>query len=387
MCFALVFSGKIEKRRKDNGTMVVDFQKNEQGIISININYNITLSKERKLLEINSSPYSNNILILYIDSVSRNNARRLLKRTMTFFEKFMNYNGDYNEKYPTENFHSFQFFKYYSFKGYTPQNYPLIFFGQKKENNFKIHIVKYLKENGYITSNAIDFCNNDPSRIYHNYTLEESFDHKFTICDPNIDSLSINTIRCCYGKPFINYPYEYTEQFWRKYSKNRKYSSIITNDGHEGTLNILKFADDFIYNFLNNLYNDNLLKDTSIFLISDHGASMPSIYYLYDFYYVEKYLPMLYVIINDRKNIKYEEQYKYMNENQQTFITAYDIYNTLGHLILGDKYIFINNKTQENDTLKTEYGTSLFNKINQKDRFPQKYSVLDNIDISICKKY
>ena len=76
-----------------------------------------------------------------------------------------------------------------------------------------------------------------------------------------------------------------------------------------------------------------------------------------------------------------------MNENQQTFITAYDIYNTLGHLILGDKYIFINNKTQENDTLKTEYGTSLFNKINQKDRFPQKYSVLDNIDISICKKY
>ena len=120
--------------------MVVDFQKNEQGIISININYNITLSKERKLLEINSSPYSNNILILYIDSVSRNNARRLLKRTMTFFEKFMNYNGDYNEKYPTENFHSFQFFKYYSFKGYTPQNYPLIFFGQKKENNFKIHI-------------------------------------------------------------------------------------------------------------------------------------------------------------------------------------------------------------------------------------------------------
>ena len=73
----------------------------------------------------------------------------------------------------------------------------------------------------------------------------------------------------------------------------------MTNDGHEGTLEVIKYSDDIIYNFLNSLYNDNLLKDTTVFLISDHGCHMPSIYYLYDFYKIEKRLPILLMIIND----------------------------------------------------------------------------------------
>ena len=44
---------------------------------------------------------------------------------------------------------------------------------------------------------------------------------------------------------------EYTNQFWRKYKDNRKYSIIISNYCHEGTLNVLKYVDDVIYNFLN----------------------------------------------------------------------------------------------------------------------------------------
>ena len=55
---------------------------------------------------------------------------------------------------------------------------------------------------------------------------------------------------------------------------------------------------------------------------------MPSIYYLYDFYQIEGQLPMLYIIVNDRNNTYYEKQYKYMQENQQHLITAFDIYNT-----------------------------------------------------------
>ena len=51
---------------------------------------------------------------------------------------------------------------------------------------------------------------------------------------------------------------------------------------------------------------------------------------------------MLYIIVNDRKNISYDMQYKYMLENQQTLITAYDIYKTIGNLIFGNKYIYIN---------------------------------------------
>ena len=142
-----------------------------------------------------------------------------------------------------------------------------------------------------------------------------------------------------YGKKVNEHLYEYGDQFWRKYKENRKFLNIVTNDGHEGTLEVLKYIDDVIYNFLNNLFNENLLSDSTIFLLSDHGVGMPSIYYFYDFYQLEIRLPMLYIIVNDRKNLTYNEQYMNIHENQQTFITAYDIYNTIINIIYGDQYI------------------------------------------------
>lgn len=54
--------------------------------------------------------------------------------------------------------------------------------------------------------------------------------------------------------------------------------------------------------------------------MSDHGVGMPSIYFPYDFYRLEEQLPMLYAIINDRKNISYEEQYKYYNVENDIYI-------------------------------------------------------------------
>ena len=107
-------------------------------------------------------------------------------------------------------------------------------------------------------------------------------------------------------------------------------------------------------------------------------------YYLYDFYTMEYHLPAFFIIINDRKNVSFEEQYKFIQENQQIFITAFDIYNTIGNLIYGDKYDNIQNKTFKIDTFKSNLGISLFNKINPKERFPKKYSNFSSISESIC---
>ena len=365
----------------------IDFDEKGIGKLKIEIQFNKSLSIERKLLEKKYKPYSNNILILYIDSLSRANAVRQLKKTMNFFKKFMSYKGAFNKKYSSEIFHSFQFLKYHSFYGYTTTNYPFLFFGEKKENKNKIMITKYLKERGFITSNTHDYCEIDNIRNYHNYSVDEIYDHQYVICDHNNQDISLNTIRCLYGKQNIEHLYDYTEQFWRKYSENRKYSRIITNHGHEGTLNVVKYSDNIIANFLNRLYNDNLLKETSILFFSDHGVSMPSIYSIYDFYQIEIHLPAFFIIVNDRKNITYENQYKYINQNQQTFITAFDIYNTIGHLIYGDEYIHIPNKTFEQNTIKSSLGISLFNKINQKERLAnsKKYIDYSKLSTSICK--
>ena len=127
-----------------------------------------------------------------------------------------------------------------------------------------------------------------------------------------------------------------------------------------------------MYKYLNNLFKDNLLKDTSIFLLSDHGAGVPSIYYLMDFYEYEKHLSMFYLILNDRKNQTYESQYKYLHKNQQSFITGYDIYNTIIHLIYGDKF-----GTNITNGIKSDKGESLFNIINSKIRSPKIYNPMN----------
>jgi hypothetical protein len=199
------------------------------------------------------------------------------------------------------------------------------------------------------------------------------------MCDPNRLHYNAFTIKCLYGKQVIEHLYEYSAQFWRKYKKNRKFLSIITNDGHEGSLESLKYIDDILFNFLNNLFNENLLKDTSVILLSDHGVGMPSIYSTYQFYHIEEQLPMLYILINDRKNFSYKEQFEYIHENQQIFITAYDIHNTIGNLLYGDKYNDIQNKTINNNTPKSKYGISLLNKINPNTRFPTYYKKIGNI--------
>ena len=361
--------------------LIVDFSNDPRGEMKINLIYNETLSVERRKYEKNTIPYSDNIIILYIDSISRNNVLRKLKKTMKFFEKFISYKGGHNKKYPNDNFHSFQFLKYHRFRGFTETNFPPLFYGNTvKENDF-VRITKYLKENGYVTSFAKDYCQKDGTRTYHNLTKEELYDHQLLLCDPNAADLNSVTIRCLYGKLNCYYLYEYIDQFWRKYKNNRKFAMISLNDAHEGTLEIIKYDDHIIYNFLNSLFEDNLLKDTSIFLMSDHGSGMPSIYYLSDFYKTEAKFPALFIIINDRKNIDYNHQYYNLHKNQQTFITAYDIYNTICHIIYGDDYINIPNKTNFHDTPKSPKGKSLFEKINQKERHPKNYT---NIDKDVC---
>ena len=177
----------------------------------------------------------------------------------------MTYEGYSHEKYLSENFHSFHFFKYHSFKGHTAINYPFLFYGQNRTSFNKSFITKFLKGNGFITSEAIDWCGIDNIRAYHNFTEEDIFDHILSLCDPNNEDYNLNTIRCLYGKQNMEYLIKYTEQFWENYINNRKYSIILGNHAHEGTLTVIKYLDEILSNFLNNLFNHNFLKDTIVY--------------------------------------------------------------------------------------------------------------------------
>ena len=361
--------------------IIVDFSKDPSGELLIDLKYNGSLSEERKKLENKINPYSNNILILFIDSVSRASSLRQLNKTLKFFEKFINYEGGFNERFPEEKFHSFQFFKYHSFEGRTDANYPRLFYGNKREAKNIVRINKYFKENGYITNYCGHLCQKDNARTFHDITQSELYDHQLLICDPNAPRYHKPIRKCLYGKDDVGFLLDYSEQFWRKYNNNRKFSTIVIDSAHEETMEVLKYIDEIIYNYLYSLFSDGLFKDSSIFLLSDHGVGIQSIYYAFEFYTIENDLPMLYIIFNDRKNITHDKQYFYLRENQQTFITAFDIYNTINHLLYGDKYKYIYNLTDENPTPKSPLGISLFEKINQKYRKPSNYESMSN---NIC---
>jgi hypothetical protein len=227
----------------------------------------------------------------------------------------MPYKGKYNQNFKSEQFHSFQFLKYHSFKEYTFENYSRIFYGNRAGSNV-IRITKYFKENGYVTSYSNEMCLRELTTTLHNMKYEEIGDHELILCDPNRKHANLLVKKCLYNKLTTSHLYEYGNQFWRKYKNNRRFLIIASNDGHEGTLEVLKYLDFTIFTFLNDLFNENLLKDTTIFLLSDHGTAIPSPYYMTKFYQTERFLPMLYIICNDRKNISYNEQYQYINKNQ-----------------------------------------------------------------------
>ena len=290
----------------------------------------------------------------------------------------MPYKGNFNKKYLSENYHSFQFLKYHSFLYYTYGNYPKLFYGIDKQNNMA-KITKYLKKTGYVTAFSNDMCMRDSCLIHYKITKDDISDHELILCDPNKKDTNSMIKKCLYDKVNAGHQYEYGQQFWIKYQKNKKFLFIINNDGHEGTLEILKYDDNIVFNFLNTLYNDNLLKETTILLLSDHGCPMPSIYFFNDFFRLDRHLPMLYIFTYDKKNLTYNEQYQYIHENQQTFITAYDIYNTIIYLIYGEEY-FNKYKYNTKDIPILKRGKNLFKKINP-NRSPYNYK---NMTYKVC---
>ena len=190
--------------------------------------------------------------------------------------------------------------------------------------------------------------------------------------------------KCLYNKINADHQYEYGMQFWKKYKRNRRFLLLVNNDGHEGTLEILKYDDEIIYNFLITLFKKNMLKETTVLLLSDHGCPMPSIYYFNSFFKFDKDLPMLYLFTYDKKNISYNHQYKYIYENQQKFITAYDIHNTILFLIYGNNYFKKYDKYSK-PIQKSKLGKNLFSRINPK-RTPYNYKSMSTKTCIIIKK-
>lgn len=255
-----------------------------------------------------------------------------------------------------------------------------------------ISIVKDLKRIGYITCNAQDVCHKELMSIEKtkNYNYIE-FDHEYAApnCDPNVYTFGYGFFggengilrKCLYGHESFEYSLEYGKQFWIKYKENKRFLRIVNTYAHEYSGEKSKYADDGLFNFLKDLYLTNLLKNTTVFIAGDHGFALMGIYKLFNSedWKIEYSLPILILLVHDKSNLTYEEQYSEIKKNQQNFITSFDIYYTIRYIIYGDNY-----KKPPLNGNKDE-GESLFKYINPESRTCKKYKNMEDCQCIINK--
>ena len=357
---------KINSLNKPEVTLKFD-SITKMGEINIEINKNEKLSKERKKiyesLPTKEKPKYKNILFLYIDAISRPEFIRSMKETQKFiYNKYSNNSSKYS---------FYQMLKYHNFIFFTQQNVNPMFFGESMFNSNGTSILKLVKKKGYITAQANNICTRQLYDIEDNYTQNiqyENFDHEniALFCDPNyynpenrftpyMGPYSIRR-RCLYGKDTFEYVLDYGKKFWESYSDNNKFLRLSFQDAHEGTLEVVKYLDKKLAEFLNYFENKNYLEDTAIFFVSDHGNNMIGFYNILQVedYVLEKTLGTWFMILPKKRNI-YE---KNLENNQQRLVTPYDIYDTLLDIF----------GYQIKDKVYSKKGKSVFDEINGLER-------------------
>ena len=333
---------------------------NKMGKIDIKINKNEKMSKERnniyESLLPEEKPKYKNILFIYIDAISRPEFVRAMKHTEKFLSKY--YNSEEKSFY--------QMMKYQNFIFFTQQNVNPMFFGESMFNSNGTSILRYMKQKGFITGHSNNICTRQLYDIQDDYTENirfESFDHENVamMCDPNyynpenrftpyMGPYSIRR-RCLYGRDTFEYVLEYGEKFWGAYLDNHKFLRLSFQDAHEGTLEVVKYLDVKLAEFLENFDRKRYLQDTALFFVSDHGNNMIGFYNIFQVeeYVMEKTLGTWFLLLPKKSNID-ETNLKY---NQQRMVTPYDIHDTLLDM-LGYRY---------DSKIYSKKGKSVFHKI------------------------
>jgi len=421
----------IKNKNLTKPEITLHFDKNNLGRIEINIYKNESLIKERKILyenyiknknnnknnqnnnnNINNENGNNNIienevenvLIIYIDALSRMQFFRKFPKTIKIFEEYYidkdkfnrNKNNNKNINNKKYKINVYQFFKYQNFGKFTPPNVYPMFYGVKFNNKGE-HIIKKYIENGFITANLNDFCSRQVFSLYPNRLKKINnyyFDHEFNsiFCDPNF--LNINNResifkgpwslikRCLYGKNSIYYIIEYANKFLKTYKNYPKFLKMNFLEAHEPTEEVIKYLDEPISYFLINYFNNYLTKKTMILFMSDHGENMPNIhlYFKSQDQYIEENMGTLFLILSE-SNYYFYYNYKYILKNEQQFITPYDIYYTLCNFIDEKNYYDV----------KFNKGISLFYEINSQNRtcdnYNEDFKIMGKDNSCKCYKY
>lgn len=253
-------------------------------------------SSNRITSSVGKSP---NIVMLYIDTISRPNLFRSLPKTIRFLEEF----AENSEKadFPAT---ISQFLRIHAFVHHTEPNSRGMFTGSQNLTALPFIWEELRGRAGYATMIADNSCV-EWARKYGGRSSQPDFSPNSVWChgdytmDPNVDySLlkgpnSIKT-RCISGMRTDEIMFEFAKTFDRTFEDVPKFSLLKFTEGHEITTRVVTLIDDDLTEYLKGVDYNN----TVVFLLSDHGNHMgylSFVSFLYSFH-VESILPGLFVM-------------------------------------------------------------------------------------------
>eukprot|EP00347_Sterkiella_histriomuscorum_P010429 403376333 len=250
-----------------------------------------------------SASLNQNMIVIYVDAISRQRAMKKLPKTMEFFK-------NQNDMY--------EFLKFHSLVGWTDQNAQMFMYGNAYLNGSYItnktvqsSIFEFFQEQGFITGKSQNYCEfsyyTQPPSI-NEIQPHKVFDHENVAfsCDPHYhnkenphlpNSGPYSIFRhCLYGKDTYEHVLDFGTQFMNLYPKDKKLLVLNFIDNHEGTGEVVKYLDQPLTQFMTDMQQKH--PNTTILLMSDHGWHMNGLGMMMtgkDQSMVEKHLPVLYI--------------------------------------------------------------------------------------------
>lgn len=169
---------EVPEEIKQNIEFTIDTSDPKQHKLEINVKRNETRAAELKKIRIdfrrsiyNKSTHNlidNNVMLFYIDSLSRASLKRAMPKTFEWLGQFVDSDSHLS---------AHEFFRYHSYFQNTYPSVNMMFFGNYGDfkNSNKNIFTKY-SEAGYIVGSFRDMCELDSTKIYK---------HGFEISDPN----------------------------------------------------------------------------------------------------------------------------------------------------------------------------------------------------------
>ena len=290
------YNNSLNRKKRANPEVVVHFNnETDKGTLTMELRQDKRLIYKRRKLAAKFKVRYDNILFIFIDAVSKNHFRRKFPLTSNLLSKYLMTDLNNDNKNIENNITAFQFLKYNNFRPSTQVNIIPMFYGESMKSQKGTSLIKYFKEKGYITGGSENICHRELFLLEadkNKKVVFESFDHEnfAMFCDPNYNppnnrvslfkGLFSMMRRCLYGKDTFDWVFDFGYKFLEKYKNERKFLRLGFIDGHEGTMEAIKYLDNSLYSFLDFYIKNYFTNSTAIFIASDHGENMISIHHL-----------------------------------------------------------------------------------------------------------